>query len=88
MISPSVIEWLKQMQVDTIIDTHTHPHRLWGGISKGLLGLTWIAHMLMTGDHRKVRLNEMLQRTRRVWELCWAARYGRASLTMIGWGGC
>ena len=62
---PVLIEWLKQMQVDTIIDNHTHPHRLWGGINKGLLGLTWIAHMLMTGDHRKVRLNEMLQRTRR-----------------------
>lgn len=62
---PVLIEWLKQMQVDTILDAHTHPHRLWGGISKGLLGLTWIAHMIMTGDHRKVRLNEMLQRTRR-----------------------
>jgi len=62
---PVLIEWLKQMNVDTLIDNHTHPHRLWGGISKGVLGLTWIAHMLMTGDHRKVRLNEMLQRTRR-----------------------
>ena len=62
---PVLIEWLKQMKVDTIIDDHTHPHRLWGGISKGLLGLTWIAHMLMTGDHRKVRLNELLQRNRR-----------------------
>jgi transposase len=62
---PVLIEWLKQMKVDTIIDDHTHTHRLWGGISKGLLGLTWIAHMIMTGDHRKVRLNEMLQRNRR-----------------------
>jgi transposase len=62
---PVLIEWLKQMKVDTIIDDHTHTHRLWGGISKGLLGLTWIAHMMMTGDHRKVRLNEMLQRNRR-----------------------
>lgn len=62
---PVLIEWLKQMKVDTIIDTHPHPHRLWGGISKGVLGLTWIAHMIMTGDHRKVRLNELLQRLRR-----------------------
>jgi transposase len=62
---PVLIEWLKQMKVDDIIDDHTQAHGLWGGISKGLLGLTWIAHMIMTGDHRKVRLNEMLQRNRR-----------------------
>ena len=62
---PVLIAWLKQMKVDTIIDDHTHAHGLWGGISKGLLGLTWIGHMIMTGDHRKVRLNEMLQRNRR-----------------------
>lgn len=62
---PVLIEWLKQMKVDAIIDDHTHAHRLWGGISKGALGMTWIAHMIMTGDHRKVRLNELLQRNRR-----------------------
>jgi len=62
---PVLIEWLKQMKVDAIIDEHTHAHRLWGGISKGFLGMTWIAHLIMTGDHRKVRLNEMLQRSRR-----------------------
>jgi transposase len=62
---PVLIAWLKQMKVDTIINDHTHAHRLWRGISKGSLGMTWIAHMMMTGDHRKVRLNEMLQRTRR-----------------------
>ena len=62
---PVLIEWLKQMKVDAIIDDHTHAHGLWGGISKGLLGMTWIAHMIMTGDHRKVRLNEMLQGNRR-----------------------
>ena len=62
---PVLIEWLKQMKVDEIIDDHTQAHGLWGGISKGVLGMTWIAHMLMTGDHRKVRLNEMLQGTRR-----------------------
>ncbi|MGE0681255.1 MAG: IS1634 family transposase [Candidatus Binatia bacterium] len=62
---PVLIEWLKQMKVDAIIDDHTHAHGLWGGISKGLLGLTWIAHMIMTGDHRQVRLNELLQRNRR-----------------------
>jgi transposase len=59
-----LIEWLKQMKVDTIIDDYTQAHGLWGGISKGVLGVTWIAHMLMTGDHRQVRLNE-LQRNRR-----------------------
>jgi transposase len=62
---PVLIEWLKQMKVDAIIDGHTHAHRLWGGISKGVLGMTWIAHMIMTGDHRKVRLNELLQHRRR-----------------------
>ena len=62
---PVLIEWLKQMKVDAIIDDHTHAHGLWGGISKGVLGMTWIAHMIMTGDHRKVRLNEMLQGNRR-----------------------
>ena len=62
---PVLIEWLKQMKVDAIIDDHTHAHGLWRGISKGVLGMTWIAHMIMTGDHRKVRLNEMLQRNRR-----------------------
>jgi transposase len=62
---PVLIEWLKQMKVDAIIDDHTHAHGLWGGLSKGVLGMTWIAHMIMTGDHRKVRLNEMLQRRRR-----------------------
>jgi transposase len=62
---PVLIEWLKQMKVDAIIDEHTQAHGLWGGMSKGVLGLTWIAQMIMTGDHRKVRLNEMLQRNRR-----------------------
>jgi transposase len=62
---PVLIEWLKQMKVDEVIDEHTQAHGLWGGISKGVLGLTWIAHLIMTGDHRKVRLNEMLQRSRR-----------------------
>jgi len=62
---PVLIEWLKQMKVDEIIAAHTHPHGLWGGIRKGLLGLTWIAHLIMTGDHRQVRLNELLQRNRR-----------------------
>jgi transposase len=62
---PVLIEWLKQMKVDEIIDDHTQAHGLWGGISKGLLGLTWIAHLLRTGDHRQVRLNERLQRNRR-----------------------
>jgi transposase len=62
---PVLIAWLKQMKVDAIIDGHTQAHGLWGGISKGVLGMTWIAHMIMTGDHRKVRLNEMLQRNRR-----------------------
>src|SRR5215210_6432514 len=83
---PVLIEWLKQMKVDAIIDDHTHAHGLWGGSSKGVLGMTWIAHMIMTGDHRKVRLNEMLGAGGTVWEYCWAARCGRANLTMTGWG--
>jgi len=62
---PVLIEWLKQMKVDAIIDDHTQAHGLWGGISKGVVGMTWIAHLIMTGDHRKVRLNEMLQGNRR-----------------------
>ena len=62
---PVLMEWLKQMKVDAIIDDHTQAHGLWGGISKGVLGMTWIAHMIMTGDHRQVRLNEMLQGRRR-----------------------
>lgn len=62
---PVLIAWLKQMKVDTIIDDHTQAHRLWGGVSKGVLGMTWIAHMIMTGDHRQVRLNELRQRHRR-----------------------
>lgn len=62
---PVLIEWLKQMKVDAILDDHTQAHGLWGGISKGVLGMTWIAHMMMTGDHRQVRLNELLQRSRR-----------------------
>jgi transposase len=62
---PGLLAWLKQMKVDTLIDDHTHAHRLWRGLSKGSLGMRWIAHRMMTGDHRKVRLKEMLQRTRR-----------------------
>lgn len=92
---PVLIEWLKQMKVDEIIDEHTDAHGLWGGISKGVLGLTWIAHMVRTGDHRKVRLNEMLPRNRRSLgamlgcemraSACNADRWGRV-LTDLGSG--
>lgn len=62
---PVLIEWLKQRKGDEVIDEHTQAHGLWGGSSKGGLGLTWRAHLSMTGEQRKVRLNEMLQRRRR-----------------------
>src|SRR5712664_2698681 len=62
---PVLIEWLKQRKVDEIIDAHTQAHGLWGGISTGVLGMPWLAHLLMTGAHRQVRLNERLQGPRR-----------------------
>ena len=62
---PVRIEWLKPRKVDAIIDDHTPAPGLWGGIRKGLRGLTWIADLLMTGAQRKVGLNEMLQCHRR-----------------------
>ena len=62
---PVLSEWLKQMKVDELIDNHPHSPGLWGGISKGGLGMTWRAHMLLTGEHRKGRLNERLQGQRR-----------------------
>ena len=62
---PVLIEWLQQMKVAAIIDDHTQAHGLWGGIRKGVVGMTGRAHLIMTGDQREVRLNEMLQGNRR-----------------------
>lgn len=61
---PVLIERLKQMKVAEIIDKTVGRHALWEGLSKGWTGLTWLAHMMMTGDHRKVHVRQMLNESR------------------------
>ena len=45
-----LIERLKQMKMAEIIDKTVGRHALWEGLSKGWTGLTWLAHIIMTGD--------------------------------------
>ncbi|MGH7393650.1 MAG: IS1634 family transposase [Candidatus Rokuibacteriota bacterium] len=60
---PVLIGKLQQMQVEAIIDAIVPAHHLWDGISKGKLAVGWLAHMLSTGDHRKVHVCEAMQRS-------------------------
>jgi len=49
---PLLIYWLKQMQVDMIIDHVLGlPHGNWEGLSYGELALVFIAHMVMSCTH-------------------------------------
>ena len=53
---PVLVERMKQMQVESIIDEIVPAHHLWEGISKGKLAVGWLAHMMTHGDHRKVHV--------------------------------
>ena len=57
---PVLIERLKQMKVAEIIDGQVGAHHLWEGLSKGLTSMVWLAHIMMSGDHRKVHVSRML----------------------------
>jgi len=57
---PVLVERLKQMKVAEIIDETVGDHHLWEGLSKGWTSLVWLAHMMMTGDHRKVHVRRIL----------------------------
>jgi transposase len=61
---PVLIERLKQMRVAEIIDETVGRHHLWEGMSKGWTSLVWLAHIIMTGDHRKVHVRRMLNECR------------------------
>jgi len=57
---PVLVERMKQMQVETIIDQIVPAHHLWEGISKGKLAVGWLAHIMTSGDHRKVHVKEAM----------------------------
>lgn len=57
---PVLVERMKQMQVASIIDEIVPAHHLWAGISKGKLAVGWLAHILTSGDHRKVHVQEAI----------------------------
>ena len=57
---PVLVERMKQMQVETIIDQIVPAHHLWEGISKGKLAVGWLAHIVTSGDHRKVHVKEAM----------------------------
>jgi transposase len=57
---PVLVERMKQMQVEAIIDQIVPAHHLWAGISKGKLAVGWLAHILTSGDHRKVHVKEAM----------------------------
>ena len=57
---PVLVERMKQMQVEAIIDQRVPAHHLWAGISKGKLGVGGLAHILTSGDHRKVHDKEAM----------------------------
>src|SRR5664280_1596430 len=61
---PVLIERLKEMRVAEIIDETVGRHHLWEGMSKGWTSLVWLAHIIMTGDHRKVHVRRMLNECR------------------------
>lgn len=57
---PVLVERMKQMQVEAIIDQIVPAHHLWEGISKGKLAVGWLAHIMTSGDHRKVHVKEAM----------------------------
>src|SRR3989338_841433 len=57
---PVLVERMKQMQVEAIIDQILPAHHLWEGISKGKLAVGWLAHIMTSGDHRKVHVKEAM----------------------------
>lgn len=59
---PVLIRGMQDMQVEAIIDEIVPRHHLWDGISKGKLVVGWLAHIVSTGDHRKVHVREAMQR--------------------------
>ena len=61
---PVLVERMKQMQVEAIIDQRVPAHHLWQGISKGKLAVGWLAHILTSGDHRKVHVKEAMTKCR------------------------
>ncbi len=59
---PVLVERMKQMQVEALIDQIVPAHHLWEGISKGKLAVGWLAHIMTSGDHRKVHVKEAMTR--------------------------
>lgn len=61
---PVLIEQLKRMRVAEIIDEKVEKHHLWEGMSKGWTSLVWLAHIMKSGDHRKVHVQRILNESR------------------------
>lgn len=59
---PVLVGRMKQMQVEALIDQIVPTHHLWEGISKGKLAVGWLAHIMTSGDHRKVHVKEAMSR--------------------------
>src|SRR3990172_1677280 len=59
---PVLVGRMKQMQVEALIDQIVPAHHLWEGISKGKLAVGWLAHIMTSGDHRKVHVKEAMTR--------------------------
>ena len=57
---PVLVERMKQMQVETIIDRDSAGSSFVGRISKGKLAVGWLAHIVTSGDHRKVHVKEAM----------------------------
>lgn len=57
---PVLVERMKQLQVEAIVDQTVPAHHLWAGISKGKLAVGWLAHIMTSGDHRKVHVKEAM----------------------------
>jgi transposase len=62
---PLLIGLAQKLNLPAVLDRHLGGHHLHQGLSNGWLATVWIAFILSEGDHRKVSVQDWVQRHRR-----------------------
>ena len=55
---PLILNQMKKISLDEIIDQHFKAHGNWKGLSIGNLAVGWIAYIVSEGDHRLSRVED------------------------------
>src|ERR1700752_2857029 len=53
---PLLLEQMKRMELQTLIDDHFPSHGNWQGLSLGWVSTIWLSSILSRGDHRLVHV--------------------------------